>query len=44
MIWLLTAFLALRAGWSLGATFSVAYLVWGTILGLAFGLGWLAVG
>ncbi len=44
LVWLLIAFLALRAGWSLGATFGAAYLVWGVILGAAFGLGWLSVG
>ncbi|MBE7468024.1 MAG: hypothetical protein DPW09_29690 [Anaerolineae bacterium] len=38
-LWLLTAFLAFRAGWSLWATFGVAYLVWGVLLGLGIAVG-----
>lgn len=41
-LWLATAFLAFRAGWSLWATFGVAYLVWAALLGLGFAAGWLS--
>jgi len=41
-LWLLTAFLAFRAGWSLWATFGVAYLVWGVLLGLGIMAGWVS--
>jgi hypothetical protein len=42
LFWTVTAFLAFRAGWSLWATFGVAYAVWGALLGLGFALGWLS--
>jgi peptidoglycan/LPS O-acetylase OafA/YrhL len=41
-LWLVTAFLAFRAGWSLWATFGLAYLVWAALLGLGFAVGWLS--
>lgn len=42
LLWVVTAFLAFRAGWSLWTTFGVAYLVWAVLLGLGFAAGWLS--
>ena len=42
LIWLAVAYLAFRAGWSLGAVLLSAYLVWGALLGAAFAAGWLS--
>ncbi len=42
LLWLVTAFLAFRAGWSLWATFEVAYVVWGVLIGLGLITGWLS--
>jgi hypothetical protein len=41
LLWVVIAFFAFRAGWSLWATFGLAYLVWGGLLGLGFAVGWL---
>ncbi len=41
-LWLLIAFLAFRAGWSLWATFGAAYLAWAILLGLGMAAGWVS--
>lgn len=38
LAWVLIVFLALRAGWTLGAAIAAAYGVWGMIVGVLFAL------
>jgi hypothetical protein len=42
LLWVIIAFFAFRAGWSLWTTFGLAYLVWGALLGLGIAAGWLS--
>jgi len=43
LIWLIVAFIVLRAGWYLLPAIVASYVVWGVLIGIGYMVGWLAL-